>query len=211
MTIDDSGEIPVISTNNSEPGYWETIDPNVDPEDPITDNPAEIDNSESANQSCRIKVSFSDSYDGRPNGPSVPNSPNGPAYGIGFSVEISGLSGNVAIRSTIDDPKPKNTWLVEQWVTDFNFRNGTVVLQDNAGRMDNLGRALPRPKREGNTVSWWDHPGTLAAGVEGYYTKRNFYIKAYNGERHCEVAFHLTFRVFRGQITNAGWGRGMYK
>ena len=96
-------------------------------------------------------------------------------------------------------------------MTDFNFKNGKVVRQDPAARMDELGLAIPRPKRVGDTVSWWDHLGTEAAGVQGYFTKRNFYIKAYNGERHCEVAFHLTFRVFRGQIINPGWGPGMYR
>lgn len=77
--------------------------------------------------------------------------------------------------------------------------------------MDNFAVANPRPRREGGTVSWWDHPGTQAAGVRGYFTRRNFYIKAYNGERHCEVAFHLSFRVFNGQMTNVGWGNGNYK
>jgi hypothetical protein len=211
MSINYSGAIPVVTTNNSEPGYWEVIDPNILPEELITDNRSVIDNRSSPNQSCGVKVSFSGSYDGHPNGPSVPNSAEGPFYGIGFSVEISALSGNVAIRSTVQDPKPKNTWLIEQWVTDFNFQNGEILTQDLVARMDRLGRARPTPKRVGDTVSWWDHPGTRAAGVEGYFTKRNFYIKAYNGERHCEVAFHLTFRVFRGQIINPEWGPGMFK
>jgi hypothetical protein len=139
----------------------------------------------------------------------VAKSSAGSAYGIGFSVSISGLSGNVAIRSTEQDPKPKGSWLVEQWVTDFNFKNGKVVHQDPAARMDRLGRLVPKPKREGDTVSWWDHPGTIAVDLQGYLTRRNFYIKAYNGKRHCEVAFHLTFRVFRGQIINPAWGPGM--
>jgi hypothetical protein len=52
-----------------------------------------------------------------------------------------GLSGKVAIRSTRDDPKPKGTWLIEQWVADFNFKNGEVVLQDNSARMDILALA----------------------------------------------------------------------
>lgn len=158
-----------------------------------------------------VGAQFSKPYDGLPTGPSIANSKDGPAYGIGFSVEISGLSGNVAIRSGPQDPKDKNTWLIEQWVADFNFKNGEVVRQDTVARMDEVGLAKPKPKRVGDTVSWWDHPGTIGTDVEGYYTKRNFYIKAYNGERHCEVAFHLTFRVFRRQITNAGWGRGLYK
>ena len=182
------------------------------PEELVTDNPTVIDNSDSANQSCSIKVSFTGSYEGRPNGPSLAYSSAGqPFYGIGFSVSVSQLFGDVAIRSTVEDPKPKNTWLIEQWVTGFTFQNGQVVRQQTAASMDKLGRAVPRPKRDGNTVSWWDHPGTLATGVQGYYTKRNFFIKAYNGERYCELAFHLTFRIFRGQITNSGWGRGTYR
>jgi hypothetical protein len=180
-------------------------------QEPTTGNPEVIDNSGSANQSCGIQISFSGSYDGLLNGPSVPNSSAGPVYGIGFSVRISGLSGNVAMRSTEKDPRPKGTWLIEQWVADFNFKNGTVVRQDTTARMDNFAVANPRPRRDGNTVSWWDHPGTVAAGVQGYFTKRNFYIKAYNGERHCEAAFHLTFRVFNGQMTNVGWGYGNYR
>jgi len=71
--------------------------------------------------------------------------------------------------------------------------------------------SVPRPCRDGNTVSYWDHPGTLATGTLGYFTKRNFNIKAYNGDRHCEVAFHLTFRVFSGRMIDAGWGADTYK
>ena len=122
-------------------------------QEPVSDNPSGIDNSGSANQSCSINVSFSGSYDGLPNGPSVPDSPKG-RVGIGFSVSISGLSGNVAVRSTEQDPKPKGTWLIEQWVTDFNFKNGKVVRQDPTARMDKLGLAIPRPMRVGDTVSW---------------------------------------------------------
>ena len=180
------------------------------PQEFVTDNRAVIE-SNSKNQACRIKVEFSSSYYGLPNGPSVPNSPQGPIYGIGFSVTISGLSGNVALRSNGADPKPKGSWLVEQWVADFNFKNGEIVRQDAAARMDNFAIVQPQPRRDGNTVSWWDHPGTFAAGVKGYYTKRNFYVKAYNGKSHCETAFHLTFRVFNGQIINPGWGPGLYK
>jgi hypothetical protein len=55
----------------------------------------------------------------------------------------------------------------------------------------------------------YDHPGTIGA-ERNYFTKRNFYIKAYKGEMHCEVAFHLTFGVVNGQITNPGWGLGTY-
>lgn len=181
------------------------------PEDPPTDNRPTIDNGTAPNQACTVQVSFTGSYYGLENGPSVPMSPQGPVYGIGFSVSISGLSGDVAVRSGEQDPKPKNTWLVEQWVAGYTTRNGSVVRQDTAGRMDPLGRAVPRPRSDGNTVSWWDHPGTPAAGTQSYFTKRNFYVKAYNGKKHCEVAFHLTFRVFRGQIVDPGWGRGMYK
>jgi hypothetical protein len=183
---------------------------NLLPQEPVTNNPAVIDNSGSANQSCSIQISFTGSYGQLLNGPSIPNSPEGPVYGIGFSIGISELSGNVAIRSTAQDPKPTGTWLVEQWVADFNFKNGKVVRHDTAGRMENLAGAVPRPRRDGDTVSWWDHPGTLATDVQGYFTKRNFYVKAYNGERHCEVAFHLTFRVFNGRMTDTGWGPGLY-
>jgi hypothetical protein len=76
--------------------------------------------------------------------------------------------------------------------------------------MDRLGRLVPKPRRDGDTVSWWDHPGTIGA-ERNYFTKRNFYIKAYNGEKHCEVAFHLTFAVSNGQLMNAGWGAGTYR
>jgi|GEM_PF-5389369 len=181
------------------------------PQDPVTDNRSIIDNSGAANQSCKIEVSFTGSYDGNLNGPSIPNSEKGSFYGIGFSVKISGLSGNIALRSNPKNPRPKNTWLVEQWIADFNFRNGEVVRHDTVSEMDELARAYPRPRRDGDSVSWYDHPGTPVAGTLGYFTKRNFYIKAYRGKRHCEVAFHLTFRVFNKQIVLPEWGPGLYK
>jgi hypothetical protein len=126
-------------------------------------------------------------------------------------VSISGLSGKVTVRNTEQDLKPEGSWLVEQYVADYNFKNGEVVRQDNVSRMDPIGRGIAPPRLHGDTVSWWDHPGTTGTDTQGYFTKRNFYIKAYNGKRHCEVAFHLTFRVFNGQITNPGWGPDTYK
>jgi YD repeat-containing protein len=181
------------------------------PQDPVSNNPPTIDNSDAANQSCSIQVSFSGSYYGNPNGPSIGSSGGQNFYGIGFSVKVSGLSGNVALRSSKDDPKPKGTWLVEQWVTDFNFKNGAVTRQDSVAQIDNLARAQPRPRRDGDVVSWWDHPGIGGNDTLGYFTKRNFYIKAYKGKKHCEVEFHLTFRVFNRQIATPGWGYGPYR
>ena len=84
------------------------------------------------------------------------------------------------------------------------------VRQDNSSRMDRLGRLVPQPRRDGDTVSWWDHPGTIGK-EQSYFTKRNFYIKAYNGEKHCEVAFRLTFGVSNGELINTGWGAGNYR
>ena len=187
-----------------------SVAPAPQPQEPETNNPPTIDNSGAVNQACSIQVSFSGQYDGLPNGPSVPRANGVPVYGIGFSVNISGLPGNVALRSSEQNPKPKRTWLVEQWVADYNFRDGQVVRHDTKARMDNLAGAVPGPQRDGDRVSWWDHPGDGTPNLRGYFTKRNFYIKAYNGTQHCELAFHLTFRVFNGGITNAGWGPGNY-
>jgi len=210
---DDSGSVVLAGTSDSSVTVVAGADyVSTGPQDPPTGNPPSIDNSDATAQSCKIEVSFTGSYDGNLNGPSTADSKNkGSFHGIGFSVKISGLSGDVALRSAPDHPKPKNTWLVEQWVADFNFRNGDVVRQDVAARMDNLAAAYPVPRRDGDSVSWYDHPGTSAAGTLSYFTKRNFYIKAYNGKRHCEVALHLTFRVFRGQILDARWGSGLYR
>ena len=192
------------------PTIYLAVFPLIEPQEPVTNNPPTIDNSGSPNQSCTIQVSFSGQYDGLPNGPSVLRANGVPVYGIGFSVSISGLTGDVALRSSAQDPKPKGTWLVEQWVADYNFRDGQVVRQDAEGQMDNFAKAVPRPRRDGNTVSWWDHPGDGTPGMQGYFTKRNFYVKASNGASQCEVALHLTFRVFNGRLTNPGWGPGNY-
>jgi hypothetical protein len=205
----DEGDTIVTNMDSDGLGHWELINLAF-PQEPVTNSPITIDNSGSQNQACAIQVSFSGKYDGLPNGPSVPRANGVPSYGIGFSVSVSGLSGKVALRSSEQDPKPKRTWLVEQWVADYNFRDGQVVRHDTKAQMDNLARAVPGPRRDGDTVSWWDHPGDQTPGMRGYFTKRNFYIKAYNGTRHCEVAFHLTFRVFNGVITNVGWGPGNY-
>src|SRR5689334_15208255 len=106
------------------------------PQDPVSDNPTTIDNAGAANQSCSIQVSFSGSYFGNENGPRVGISADRqPFYGIGFSVKVSGLSGNVALRSSEENPTPKRTWLVEQWVNDFNFKNGAVTRQDSGRRI----------------------------------------------------------------------------
>jgi len=110
----------------------------------IPDNPTTIDNAGAANQSCSIQVSFSGSYFGNENGPRVGISADGqPFYGIGFSVKVSGLSGNVALRSSEENPTPKRTWLVEQWVNDFNFKNGAVTRQDSVAGLDDLASAVP--------------------------------------------------------------------
>ncbi len=187
-----------------ETGISESIDHELNhtlgPQEPVSNNPSSIDNKDQPNQACTIEVLFS--------GPSVQNTQVGPAYTIGFSVKISGLSGDVAVRSTVQDPKPKG-WLVEQWVADYNVRNGEVVRQDTAPRMDRLGRA--RPTREGDNVRWGDSPGTGTAGTQSYHTKRDFFIKAYNGDRYCEIGFHLSFRVFNGQIVSPQWDKGLYK
>ena len=169
-------------------------------QEPVSDNPPTIDNKDQPIQACTIEVSFS--------GPGVRNTQVGPTFGIGFSAKISRLTGDVAVRSIVQDPKPKG-WLVEEWVSDHSVRNGEVTRQDTEARMVRLGRA--RPTREGDTVRWDDHPGTGVLGTQTYSTKRNFFLKAYNGDRYCELGFHLGFKVFNGQMTLPQWGKGLHR
>lgn len=72
----------------------------------MTNNPNTIGNHDAKNQACQISVSFTGSYLGLNNGPIVQPTQVGPAYGIGFSVSVSGLAGDVAVRSTTNNPKP---------------------------------------------------------------------------------------------------------
>lgn len=179
-----------------------------DQQESVTDNRSTIDNSEAKNQSCQIQISFTGFYGNLPNGPTAGQRPDGTsAYGIGFSVNISGLSGKIMLRGSEQDPKPKGSWIIEQWVADYNVNNGRILLQDTRARLDSINRASPPPQVGANSVNYWDHPGPFG-NVGEYFTKRNFYVKAYNGRRHCEVAFHLTFSVQKGRITNPGWGPG---
>ena len=123
--------------------------------------------------------------------------------------ESRGLSEPINIVSKEGDRRPKTAWNIEQYVADFNKRNGEVVRQDTKARLEELGRA--RPLVGGATVEWWDHPGTSLSGTSQYFTKRNFYVKAYKGNQHCEVSFHLTFRLFFGRPQDVGWGKGPYR
>ena len=99
---------------------------------------------------------------------------------------------------------------MEQWVADYNVLNDELE-KDAEGRMDKL--YLAKPRIDGGTVSWSDHPGHGAAGIQTYSTARNFYIKAYNegSRQHCELGFHMTFQVYNGTQINSGWGPEMYK
>ncbi len=201
MTVTYDGPIP----NNSEPGHWEFVD------DVITDNPATIDNSGTPNQACQINISFTGSGTrGKPNGPgTVLLQGTGPAYGIGFTVSISGLSGPINIVSQASQRQPKTAWNIEQYVADFNKNNGEVGRQDERAELEQLYRAHPVVGK--TTVEWWDHPGTALAFADQYFTKRNFYIKAYRADKHCEISFHLTFRLFYKRPQEVGWGKGMYR
>ena len=167
-----------------------------------------IDNSDAKDQSCQIEVSFTGSFRDKgqlPNGPTVGYSRDRvPYYGIGFSVNISGISGNIVVRGQEKDPKPKGSWIVEQWVADYNVNNGKILRQDTRAHLDDLNSLVPAPQVERNSVNYWDHPGPYG-NVGDYFTNRDFYIKAYNGAKHCEVAFRLTFSISGGQFINPGW------
>jgi hypothetical protein len=179
------------------------------PQEPVTDNPATIDNRKAKDQACQVEVSFTGSGSrGLQNGPSTMTLNNrGQVFGIGFTVKISGLSGPINIVSEAKDRRPKTAWNIEQYVADFNKRNGVVVRQDGAAHLEELRRAAPVV--DGGTVEWWDHPGTAVSGNSQYFTKRNFYIKAYKSKQR-EVSFHLTFRLFFGKPVDTGWGDGPY-
>jgi hypothetical protein len=172
----------------------------------VTDNPSTIDNHDAKNQACQISVSFTGSSNGLENGPGRVGS----VYGIGFGVNISGIPGNYFTRSTTNDPTPKGSWIIKQWVADYVFRDGQPARIDPKARMDKLGSVYPPAVRLGDTLSYHDRPGNNQPGND-YLRKSNFYIKAYKGNQHCEVEFHLTFQVYNGQLINPGWGYGVYR
>jgi RHS repeat-associated protein len=171
-------------------------------------NPDTIDNSASADQSCKIQISFTGSgLQGMPNGSGTVNTTNGFVFGVGFSAEVSELSGGVykfGAGKYIDNKKGK--WKIEQWVAAYNVLNGELALYDQKGRADHI-ETTTKKEITPTTAKWWDHPGHTIAGVNTLLSKKNFYVKAYNGSRHCEVDFHINVTRFFG-VWRSEWGQG---
>lgn len=62
----------------------------------------------------------------------------------------------------------------------------------------------------GNKFQWYDHPG-IGPGLFGYnvlYRKTNFAIKVLNGNKGCEVKFHI--RMINDGHWKIGWGAGNF-
>jgi len=90
----------------------------------------------------------------------------------------------------------KGKWKIEQWVAAYNMVNGEVLLRDLEPRADHIQETTKREITK-DRAKWWDHPGHTIAGVDTFVSKKNFYTKAYNGSRHCEVDSHIIQALFQ--------------
>jgi hypothetical protein len=209
MLIDYSGEIPVIRTNNSEPGYWEIIDPDVEPgseDDPVIQG-------ENNGKRCGIIVTFkpgtTHESTGLPNGPSTIRYNGLPNFGLGFSVSgwvDSGGIGTIGVdertgRKVTNPENPTGRWSLEQWTHSWIGENGRTIVEKKTFSdlpLDEAGLTAA-----GNMFGFYDHPGGPPPS-SGSSRFENHLIKVYSGKTVCEVRFHF---IQRGNTIH--WGKGL--
>jgi hypothetical protein len=84
--------------------------------------------------------------------------------------------------------------------------NGVESLRDGPSRRDRMW--LAPYKLNGNTFSYWDQPGLDSLRSMSQYRFTNFYIKAWNGDKYCQLKFHFTMRYNSKDGWSFQWNYG---
>lgn len=184
-------------------------------------NPPKIDGPPSKH--CNISVSFEEGtfYDGDPRLPNgvglAPETQIGSVYGLGFTVSGSVSGGGIGnIGRSVNAAYSEGAWAIQQWVSAYTKIDGVEEFTGGSARPD-LDDTV-RHKVDGNQFSWWDHPGpsptkTVFPGdrvpITSFYGRYNFIVKAINGNKQCQVKFHVSMDYNAGHW-NIGWGKGLY-
>jgi RHS repeat-associated protein len=178
------------------------------------DNPPQLA-SDPQNSDCNITVVFTGPY----SGPDVPGvelgegtikqGENGsPLYGLGFVVYGSVRKGGIGhIGETQNKENPNGAWTIQQWVWNYTVLNGRVAENSSEARPEKL--AEGSHLINGNRFQYYDHPG-IGPGVSGYkgsFKISNFAVKVLNGNKGCEVKFHMLIDGTKMKVT---WGQGNF-
>jgi hypothetical protein len=182
-------------------------------QEPVTDNPATIDN-KGQGQDCKVSVSFTgDSVNDMKNGEN--NYHGNP--GLGFTVSISDLGSGGIARIGPNQVDPNGRWVLEQLMnlTYWTVRTGFTA-PETAHVPTFSDRIKPGSiiRHDNKSGGWIDHPGPNYKNSAGqqliaHHSKWNFLIKAYNGKKNCYVAFHAEM-TFRNGLFRVRWGPGLY-
>jgi YD repeat-containing protein len=188
-----------------------------DSQNSVTENDPDILQGENNGDACGIVVKFKPGtvypdlrlHDGMPlpNGPStLPHPQTGqPLFGLGFSVSgwvNKGGIGRIG-SDTMGKANPGNPggkWTIDQETSSWIGASGRVL--DEKETFSDIPLTVPY-KAEGNTFSWYDHPGTTntAANLDRF---ENHIVKVYRGKTVCEVKFHF---IQHGHTIH--WGAGL--
>lgn len=171
-----------------------------------TANPIEF--TSPASVDCKIAVAFSGSYDQYlPNGPGILRLSAGNAYGVGFTVYGSVVSGGIGhIMDMSNQKNPNGAWTIEQWTSAYIKQDGVVTLNGGAATPD-IKYGTPY-EINGNDFRWYDHPGLQVInqfdskerprGVKEYDGRFDIAVKVRNGAKQCEVKFSLVSKFSKG-------------
>ena len=201
VTISSSGD----DSNEHHPG--------PDPQEPVKeDNPNELQ-SDNNGPDCGIVVNFKPgtTYKGTswPNGPSTITLDGAPSFGLGFSVRgwvgsggIGTIGVDVRTGKKIQNPaNPKGRWSLEQWAHSWIREPGKTPVEKKT--FSDLPLDAAGLKAEGNTFSYYDHPGGPPQPPR-FARYDNYLIKVYAGNIVCEIGFHF---IQTGNTIR--WGRGL--